>query len=1032
MQEKLSHGDDTLQEPSLPTDLTKELQSFSQHEVTEPEKEHELTAEECVVQLSLEPGPEQQRTLANITQYAKKALMTDDYSGAAHIYTALAARPEALETLVTYGHSEALSSWDKLTIGMTASSAADALRMRNQPRVGFTDEEPFISEEQAARIAADQAQSELVKKQSSDLGAANYSSTGLLRKYGGMEADGISVTQALQYERYLPSVSRSEAIAEDVRFVNEALQTASPSSKKLLHTGHYNPVSLLRADTYISVAVEGLDPDSPEAAAQALKVAGVLSCNEFAGVEAATGANTLFAEFVSEGATVVGLLNMFPHQDFLQEYVTAEPGEKSEEAKRLIATLAKHPQLRFDDNPGKVASDLLHNPSEFTLAVKMIDENIDRALDTGYPADLASSVAEKSFGVYMSNLMYTYGSDGDSLPQVRANNVKSNFEAMHLLGPKSVELQTLSSGKMPSIDHFMSDLAGKLHDGNVDDIDALREKIGDTGGALQSLAEARPNVYRALIERTTISTTGNVDAIAAYAGMAEKIADRASLTDKLPGSTGVDGLGMVMHGVASKMDYATHTFPKELFSSLDDLDTVISSGAPFDREQLMPLFVGKLDAQRSATFRDLLLSPDVQELTKDPAMTDQVNNALRVLDQEQGNYDLDQAVATVRAIDNPLSEWLSELLEQEVMLGGAQGSEAARELYEVAPKFLSRLDKDGNHYDSPGMVGLVLAPLVKRDGEQHAGDVAWFLEGDMPAAAASSVTFFREDAIKAGIEDTPAAVYEWLHQDPEKTAQLSRHYLEEYLTGELPLADGYNYRMFKLNIDKAREVIEKMGDEVDRSSHDFRIFVNMSPDHVLAAVNGGGKLKTMYDRDIDRGIGLKYEVKRSGIEVALGVRSMDDDAPHAVYGSTGFVGDGIPSGAYGYGEVMATFPLDETLADHATFTPEDSFHGPYRLTTRDAQILRMIKSARGQGHANTSDYIETQLTVPEGVDLTRATQFYVPGEDVAEKLRAGLPADLKDRVVVRPFDGNYRAAREQAVFRSVGLEPANFTGTMPM
>lgn len=1015
---------------AFPTSLTNELEAIASDNaasIPEASPNEPPTPDELVEGLALEPSPEQQQALATLTGSAKKALLGDDYKTMSTIQNALSNRPGALEALVAYGHSDAPSSWDSLVIGITAAASADTLQTKHAPRFqGFDDEEPEETPEQTAQQAADRTEADRIKALAADLGTADHSTLAFVKTYGRLEDEGISVAEAEQFHRFSPTMSQAEATAAEIKFVTERIPEASETTKRLLNIGQYDPARLLAVDRYIAEITSELEPGSPEAEAQAREVTDLLGCDSYKDPVVASDARSTFEGLLQDGATIQGLLNLFPHYDYFNDFVSAEPSEQRNKAIHQVAKLAKHPQLKFDYDPGRVAKTILSNPDDYAPVVDAIDAGAEFALETGYPQALASHLVEKSFEVYMSNLMNIYGKDGEGLPQVRANYVKSNFEAMHQLGPSSVHLQKLVDGRTPTRDNFSTNLAVELLNGSASNVDQLRSKIVGTSDSLSTMSSEQPEVYRALIERTRIAATGDIDSISAYVGMAAEVGRRSLLTGMIPAENYDNGIQRVIHGVSSRMDYANNVFSEGLFSSLDELETVLKSDSRFDRSLVANQFIGKTDGEHSAAFRNLLLSPKVQELMSDETMRAQVNDALSTLDYEMGKYDLDKAVSTFQAIAAPMPGWLGEIMAQEARFGGANKALAIRKFYEVAPKVLSRLDKDGNHYDSPKMLASAIAPLTRHDGAEQAANINWFFDGDLPAAAAEPVNRFRADAQKAGIEDSPSAVYEWLYRDPDKIAELSRDHLQEYLTGRLRMADGRSHLYEKVEQVVATELLDRLGEEVDRSADDFRIFVNMSPDTAIAVMQAGGSLKSMYDAGIDRDMGhLSYVTRRSGVEVALGVRSMDDNTPHAIYGSCGYVGDGIPSGAAPYGLVMASFPFSEDLKDKVSFTPEDSFHGAYRLTARDAQIMRMFKSGRGQGHTSSTDYVETQIT--GGINMAASEHLYVPDDAMAEKLRAGLPEDMRDRVVVRSGAGTYQATRERAVTEAHGVKYENYS-----
>ena len=177
--------------------------------------------------------------------------------------------------------------------------------------------------------------------------------------------------------------------------------------------------------------------------------------------------------------------------------------------------------------------------------------------------------------------------------------------------------------------------------------------------------------------------------------------------------------------------------------------------------------------------------------------------------------------------------------------------------------------------------------------------------------------------------------------------------------------------------------------------------INISSEALAGVIDSGGTINSFFDRniDLDRSDRGDYDLVRSGVEVSLGLRSMDDETPHPIYGSCMFVDQEVPVGAVGYGDILLTFKETPELTSRTTYTPEDSFHGAQRLTTEDAKVLRLAKDAKDIGHSRTRDYVEAQIQ--GGVSLSDVDAIYVNSQEQKQFIAAKLPPEYVDRIMLR-------------------------------
>lgn len=324
----------------------------------------------------------------------------------------------------------------------------------------------------------------------------------------------------------------------------------------------------------------------------------------------------------------------------------------------------------------------------------------------------------------------------------------------------------------------------------------------------------------------------------------------------------------------------------------------------------------------------------------------------------------------------------------------------------IYSEYINRTDKDGNRFDSAATIySAVCDSYLNREGGHSPELLEWFESSNrLPMIAYQSVSRMREMSLERGVDDNPDAVHEFIYSNPEMVRESSNVSREAYLR---KLA-AVNYNPVTLPgapvdarpSDEAlySELSARAERDAERRSADFRTFINLSEEALRSVAGGGMQLKSMLDSDTGTVRGGHYIPRRSGVEIALGIRSIDSDDSHPIYGSAGFIDRGYPDGAWGYGEVMLVFN-DEEMNSRSTFTSEDSFHGVGRLTREDAMKIRAAKDICGLGHTMTSDYVEAQ--VKGSVDIAKVEVICVEDSDKANSLKQFLPDELHDKITVR-------------------------------
>jgi hypothetical protein len=407
-----------------------------------------------------------------------------------------------------------------------------------------------------------------------------------------------------------------------------------------------------------------------------------------------------------------------------------------------------------------------------------------------------------------------------------------------------------------------------------------------------------------------------------------------------------------------------------------------------------------LDANQLVLFSEIMRSESVQEALNDPNLNKQLNEAIfsiySSLDLGIVTKSLELVESTdikstfpLRSIIDVASQrWSYQKVDESVYQGL---------LFDSLTKASQHEDKDGNLYDSPELVGRAIAFVVNRAGNYDKPEavakemLSWFESSGLPYAALPAVVGFAEEAEREGVAFEPMAVYKWIYEDPENIQRVSTESLHEYVQARLMGSTENNQ--------DAESIIAEAEASAAERDESFRLLVNIKPSALAAAISESGGLQSIFDNVemVDRGI--DYKLRRSGVEIALGIRSLDSEAEHRVYGSCAYIDQGVPLGAQGYGEIVLVFdPSTEALAG-TTFTPEDSFHGVNRLTIKDAKTVRHIKDTLGMGYSRTDEYVEAQI--PGEVTIYDVQQIVVSSENAAKDLQDKLPPELAAKVVVR-------------------------------
>ncbi len=440
------------------------------------------------------------------------------------------------------------------------------------------------------------------------------------------------------------------------------------------------------------------------------------------------------------------------------------------------------------------------------------------------------------------------------------------------------------------------------------------------------------------------------------------------------------------------------------FNKVESLRTEIENGT-LELKQILG-FAIRHDEQQLATLKEIVGSDFLKQLRADENYISFIESSIvsddLVLSAMVELGSLEEAEKLYNSWEkfgnknwNPYPILLDDIVEfrKSFPEGRTEVRERNEEvLFSLLERATTMTDKDGFPYESiTSVIEMYKSTLLRMDSTELASILLWFNTGNTPYATLPSILSARENAIADGVENNPDAIFEWVHR-PENRELVSKKALFDYLTQRLAMTP---------------EEIEEVAAEAYDSQDDLRVIINADHDIISKIIEEGGDIKSLFDREVFFGSGKKlhignqgYLYRRSGVEIAMGLRSMDHSDEHPVYGTCIFLGnEGTKKGAQGYGKAVIVLDTSKIDEENVTFTPEDSFRAATLLTREDAMVLRRAKDKKGLGGTKTSDYVEAQIR--GGVDFSMAQEIVVFSADEAEDLRKRIPPELHSLVVVR-------------------------------
>lgn len=635
-----------------------------------------------------------------------------------------------------------------------------------------------------------------------------------------------------------------------------------------------------------------------------------------------------------------------------------------------------------------IVVNLVTDPSEYKEYVALLEQKVPALEDSGFPLEIVGktlldrfnpSVAVNRDGMDYETKLLDYCTElGGSLSRLRAIDEDLSNQVVN-----SAFRQIISSEK-PDI--------------------ALIERVSTE---LSGLEESNDDAYGLFNQFKAMGGVRSLTDITKYITMSRRISESPALyglvkDEAVEESNGLKLLPPYLSEIDSVLSLTDE--PEELeafFTKCNDLEELFIDNR-IDSAKLLRA-ARALEGEEVGKFIEVIKNPSIQEAYSDPQLAKAINESLGWVYEDLENSDLVRAVESYKRLDNQAYFELPQIVRISTRLSrGKDGQRLNDIFYDALGKASTHVDKNGFPYDGvqaiEGMIDFIAR--TGRAGELQTTEyqtqlLEWFERSELPYSALPAIVSIRKDAISAGINDTPDAIHEWMFEDSERVKDQSRKNLVDYIGRNL----GYD-----ADAQDIGQAIEQAKSEVNARQESFRLLVNIGQDPLLTAVHeNSGNLKALFDRVEmqDRGYdrGMEYALRRSGVEIALGIRSMESDEQHPIYGSSAFIDKGVPEGASGYGGIVLVFKPDKEFAEDVTFTPEDSFHGALRLTMEDAQILRHMKDSIGRGYTTTDDYVEAQIK--NSLSIVDAEQIVVTGESQADELRAALPPEISSRIIIR-------------------------------
>lgn len=920
-----------------------------------------------------------------------KSLWSKGQRVPAVFYDAMAERPDLLTTMVEQVRESELNDWDGVAVRKIITGTADKLE-QTQNAFSHLDSNPFSNEpppepspEEQARIIERQRMAAQLKEIAAEFPEPPYAyddhestTRELFTQYGQFASEGISIGDAYNYERLVPSLAKGKnslpVSSEQIKNTLQKFGAAGEDVQMLYLQGGNHPLRLAAIQPFLEQIVAKGGDDTKDRLKQFVDMAGGGYADETYSSVATSVINRLSAS----GASADNLLYLIGDSRMMHEMINhgndTDP-EQYEQSLNLLAQLGRHEMIAFidesDDGGHEIVRKILADPAEYAEYIGTIDGLVDEVAASGFPARLTADKVLERFSQYYGNR----GIDDDIA------YIKDALLYQQSIGGSAQILENVSPV-----------LATQLINGGLEERVSTVD-ITEAAAAVAALKKSYPDVYKFMEQQITYSN--DMAQLRTRLAIAGGFIDHAELFTMLDERESQE----------RSLDSYRNNIIYSLKDSQEDTEAVMNRFAQLEKGVSI-LADRRLKGFRTVASRlfespnpgeiiALLGSDSVQQHLDDPKTLDAVNDAMSAMLYDIGKYDVERIFTTFESIDDSQKEWLGDLIRGEARLRDkGLTDEQIIEYHGLFTEVMPRRDKDGNHYDDAMSVKLAMESTYGRTYSRPKGASAealsWYRQAGMPIAGYGAVAAWRAEAVAAGVADSPHAVYEWLHKDPEQVARISAGNLTDYLTRKVHGGDEQ----------AATKALATARQELPTRDEHFRVFMNISTQALTKVAESGGAIKSILDAGVEVAErGGDYDLHRSGVEIALGLRSMNDDTPHPIYGSCGFVDGEIPAGAVGYGDILLTFKETPELAARTSYTPEDSFHGADRLINTDAKLLRLAKDAKDIGHTRTDDYVEAQIQ--GSLDLASIDAIYVNSDEQRDAIAAVLPTELVTRIIVR-------------------------------
>ncbi len=935
-----------------------------------------------------------------------------------HLAKELADSPELIGGLTELAELGELSEWDRLRIAVVSDRAVSARAENDFSFEDLFDNEDAVTEaaiEPAAPIVSEEILN-LKRLCGGEESADFYHQEIFLKRYATV-ADEVTVDEARVYDSCRIYHKESHVEPAGIKEVVALLAEASSDVKKVIERNGGNPLTILRSGNMIDEVMKDVAENNRDESLR--DIANFLDLDN----EQSRSRDAVVA-LIEKGASIVAVQRLFGNVDNVKKLAEVD----GDQAWDIFAKLTKFPEIDFYKgayaNESFTVEQIIFNPSDFAPMADEFADRYEEARELGYSPNMISGALAHNLSVYAQNNMPL----GKGIGEVRKMRMAALFDAMEIAGGYGAKLGELMSGSVEGSYGVIDSLQNKiLEEGEVKNATKLAADIERAYLAVADLRE-RAGVHFAdiasvlLRQGDPVRIEKNCELIKAILPYADFLQDYGD--DMKPVLRGL-GLKNILNRRLPEHGSRNEEYKTDLVGSVKNFYNIteeLSADSNF-KTVLGNYFLFESEAEMQLAVLDVVRSDFVKRNLPDKDFKFELSGVIAEIGYTMGRVSLEKAWEfTQSAKQNGIHDYnyLRNILNSEYAcrLAGVD----ADIFYKVVEQALGRKDKDGNIYDYPTSISSFMKAMgaeEKMDAHQKEileKNIDWYVSDGLPLAAARIVMDNRAEALQKDVKDTPKSIYEWIYSDTEKLEKFSEKTTQDYvsrlLLGKMPkkLSGEELQSMTERVILAAREFSKTMED-------DFRVFVNVHPQTLNVLGEAGARILSTFDlagaRQNFDGVGeyaANYIGRRSGVEVALGIRSLDDTQGHVIYGHAGYIGDGVPGGAIGYGPIMLQLSPQKVSYDDMTFTPEDSFHNATRLTQKDAQAIRIVKSGLGINDTRTDEYVEAQ--VPSVVTLDDIEAIYVSS---AEEKQA-LPEELQRKTIVRLSTASapsYSATREK-------------------